>query len=187
VPFSHPYHDDVEALYQAGYTAGCNTNPLRYCPDVTMNRAESAVFVERGIHAANYDPPVPSSQVFADLPLDSWAAKWVDGLWQDQYTSGCGVNPLVYCPWQGHTRAEGCVFYMRMLNGAGFVPPAPTSQTFLDVPLDAWYAGWVQTAYNAGLIPACQETPGLRFCPDDPLTRALAAHMMVQAKGLAIP
>jgi hypothetical protein len=187
VPFAHPYHDDIEALYLAGYTAGCNTNPLRYCPDAAMSRAESAVFVERGIHTATYDPPPPTSQVFADLPLDSWAAKWVDGLWKDEYTSGCGTNPLVYCPWQGHSRAEGCVFYVRMLNGPTYSPPAPTSQAFTDVPLGAWYAGWVQSAYDAGLIATCQETPERRFCPEDPLTRAMAAHMMVKAKGLTIP
>jgi hypothetical protein len=184
VPFDHPYHDDIEALYQAGYTAGCDTNPLRYCPEATMNRAESAVFVERGIHSTVYDPPTPALQVFADLPLDAWAANWVDGLWQDKYTAGCGTNPLVYCPWQGHTRAEGCVFYLRMLNGSNFEPPQPATQTFGDVPLDAWYAKWVKAAYDAGLIAACQTSPELRFCPNDPLTRALAAHMMVQAKGL---
>jgi parallel beta-helix repeat protein len=187
VPFEHPFHDDIETLYQKGYTSGCATDPLRYCPETTMNRAESAVYVERGIHAATYDPPVPSSQVFADLPPDSWAAKWVNGLWQDQYTTGCGTNPLVYCPWQGHTRAEGCVFYLRMMNGATYEPPQPTTQTFGDVPLDAWYAKWVKAAYGAGLIPACRTTPELQFCPDDPLTRALAAHMMVQAKGLIDP
>jgi hypothetical protein len=187
VPFSHPYNAEIEALYQAGYTAGCSTNPLMYCPEATMNRAESSVFVERGIHTASYDPPTPTSQVFADLPLDSWAAKWVNGLWQDQYTAGCGTNPLVYCPWQGHTRAEGCVFYMRMLNGATYEPPQPAQQTFGDVPLSTWYAKWVQAAYDAGLLTACQTSPELRFCPEGPLTRALAAYMMVQAKGLRGP
>jgi len=184
VPFSHPYHDDIEALYQAGYTAGCNTNPLRYCPEQTMNRAESAVFVERGIHTATYDPPAPASPVFADLPLDTWAAKWINGLWEDQYTAGCGTNPLVYCPWQGHTRAEGCVFYLRMLHGATFEPLQPAQQTFSDVSLDTWHAKWVQAGYDAGLIPACQTSPELRICPNDPLSRAVAAYMMVQAKGL---
>jgi hypothetical protein len=187
VPFTHPYHDDIEALYQAGYTAGCGTNPLIYCPEQTMNRAESSVFVERGIHTAAYDPAAPTSQVFADMPLDSWAAKWVNGLWTDGYTAGCGTNPLVYCPWQGHTRAEGCVFYMRMLNGADYEPPAPSQQTFADVPLDAWYASWAQAAYDAGLLEPCQAAPALLFCPNDPLTRALAAHMMVKAKGLLPP
>jgi len=160
---------------------------LRYCPDDTMSRAESAVFVERGIHTATYDPAEPTDQVFADLPLDTWAAKWVHGLWQDQYTAGCGTNPLVYCPWQGHTRAEGCIFYLRMLNGATFDPPQPSQQMFSDVPLDAWYAKWVHAAYQAGLITACEPSPGTRFCPQDPLTRGTAAYMMVQAKGLLAP
>jgi hypothetical protein len=184
VPPTHPYYREIEALYQAGYTAGCNTNPLMYCPDQTMNRAESAVFVERGIHTVSYDPQAPTSQVFADMPLDSWAATWVNGLWEDQYTAGCGTDPLLYCPWQGHSRAEGCVFYLRMLNGADYQPAQPSQQAFADVPLDAWYARWVVAAYDAGLITACQSSPELRFCPDDPLTRALAAYMMVQAKGL---
>jgi hypothetical protein len=52
------------------------------------------------------------------------------------------------------------------------------------VPLDAWYAKWVKAAYDAWLITACQTTPDLRFCPDSPLSRALAAYMMVRAKGL---
>jgi hypothetical protein len=147
-----------------------------------MNRAESAVFVERGVHSTSYDPPTPSSQVFADLALDSWAAKWVHGLWEDQYTAGCGTNPLMYCPWQGHTRAEGAVFYLRMMHGATYVPPEPTVQTFTDVQLGTWYAGWVEAAYGAGLITACQSSPELRFCPEDPLTRGLAAYMMYQAK-----
>jgi hypothetical protein len=157
-----------------------------YCPEATMNRAESAVFVERGIHNAAFDPPAPSSQVFADVALDSWAASWVNGLWADHYTVGCGTDPLLYCPWQGHTRAEGCVFYLRMLNGPGYAPLPPTQQLFADVPLDAWYAGWIHAAYGAGLLPACQTSPDVRLCPEGPLTRALAAYMMVQAKGLPV-
>ena len=187
VPFEHPYHDDIEILYQNGYTAGCGIDPLRYCPEQTMNRAESSVFVERGIHSATYSPPTPSSQIFADLALDSWAAAWVNGLWEDGYTAGCGTDPLIYCPWQGHTRAEGAVFYMRMLNGSDFDPPQPTETLFADVALETWYARWVHAAYAAGLIEACQTSPDLRYCPEGPLTRAVAAYMMVQAKGLNPP
>jgi hypothetical protein len=183
---SHPYFAQIEALYRAGYTSGCSTEPLMFCPDTTMNRAESAVFVERGIHSASYVPPSPSSQVFADLSLDSWAASWVDAIWQDKFTQGCGTNPLIYCPWQGHTRAEGSVFYLRMLNGADYVPPPPTQRLFADVPLDAWYAAWMHEAYAAGLLPACQTPPDLRLCPEGPLSRGLAAYMMVQAKGLPL-
>ena len=187
VPVTHPYYAEIEALYRAGYIAGCATDPLRYCPDQTMNRAESAVFVERGIHGTDVLPLEPTTQTFADLPLDSWAAKWAGALWQDQYTAGCGNNPLIYCPWQAHTRAEGAVFFLRMLHGSGFVPEETTHQTFADVPLDTWYAKWVQAAYVAGLIPECQSTPELRFCPNDALSRGLAAYIMVRAKNLPMP
>ena len=40
--------------YNAGYVAGCSTDPLLFCPDNTMSRAEGAVFVERGIHDLSF-------------------------------------------------------------------------------------------------------------------------------------
>jgi len=43
----------AEALYQAGVTVGCNTNPLRYCPDRSVTRAQMATFITR---ALNIDP-----------------------------------------------------------------------------------------------------------------------------------
>ena len=153
-----------------------------YCPNVTMTRAESAVFLERGLWGAEYLPPNPSVQIFDDLPFDSWAAKWTYGLYNDGFTAGCGSDPLEYCPWDGHTRTEGTVFYLRMKHGAEYVPPDPKG-IFTDVSTDFWGAKWIEAAYTAGLIPACQQDP-LRFCPDEPLTRAVAAYMMVQAKGL---
>jgi hypothetical protein len=182
VPVEHPFHTEIELLYQAGYTSGCGENPRIYCPEQTMNRAESAVFLERGIHGTDVFPPEPSSAAFDDLELDSWAAKWADALYSDGFTAGCGENPLIYCPWLGHTRAEGSVFYLRMLHGADYSPP-PASGLFTDVPIEEWYAKWAEAAYSAGLIPECNEIP-LQFCPQNPLSRGLSAYMMVQAKEL---
>jgi hypothetical protein len=175
----------IEALYQNGYVAGCSEDPLRYCPDNTMTRAESAVFVERGIWSADYIPPQPTEQIFADVPLAEWFAKWTTGLWNDGYTDGCGTDPLIYCPLQEHTMAEGAVFYLRMLNGPDFEPPDPTG-IFQDVSLTEWYARWVEAAYNAGIYPACQTEPELLACPEGPLTRAMGAYMMVMAKGIPL-
>jgi hypothetical protein len=72
------------------------------------------------------------------------------------------------------------------LNGPDYKPPAPGG-IFADVPIDAWYAKWVEPAYELGLIEACQVEPELRYCPMEPLTRAVAAYMMVQAKGISVP
>ena len=186
VPFDHWAHDVIEVLYQQGFIAGCSTDPLMYCPDDIMSRAESAVFVERGVHGAEFMPVQPTDEIFADVPLWEWFAKWSTALWADGYTAGCGTDPLMYCPLQGHTRTEGCVFFLRMLHGTDYEPPDPEG-IFSDVSLDGWGAKWIEAAYNAGLIPACETTPELRFCPDDPLDRAMGAYMMVQAKGLEVP
>jgi hypothetical protein len=186
VPFDHWAHDYIEVLYQEGYIAGCSTEPLMYCPESTMTRAESAVFVERGVHGAGYLPPSPTETVFADVPVSEWFSKWATGLWNDGYTAGCGTDPLIYCPLQEHTRTEGTVFFLRMLMGANYVPP-DAAGIFSDVPTTFWGAKWIEAAFNAGLIPACETEPELRFCPEDPLDRAMAAFMMVRAKGLSLP
>jgi hypothetical protein len=183
VPLSHWAHDEIEILYQQGYVAGCSSDPLMYCPEGTMTRAESAVFVERGIHGASYLPPTPTQSVFADVSVGEWYAKWAEGLWNDGYTAGCGTNPLRYCPMQEHTRAEGSVFFLRMLHGPTYQPPQAAG-IFSDVDSLKWYAPWVEAAYNAGLLPACETGPNLKICPEGALERAMAAYMMVQAKGL---
>ena len=186
VALDHWAHDEIEALYQGGYVAGCSTSPLMYCPENAMTRAESAVFVVRGTNGAAYMPPDPGQQIFTDVPLFEWFSKWSTELWNAGYTTGCGTNPLIYCPLQEHTRTEGTVFFLRMLHGANYTPPDPVG-FFADVPTTFWGAKWVEEAYNAGLIPACESSPQLNFCPNDPLTRAMAACMMVQAKELQIP
>jgi hypothetical protein len=183
VPFDHWAHDYIEAIYQGGYVTGCSTTPRMYCPERIMNRAESAVFVTRGVHGSNLTPPDPIDQIFGDVSLTEWYAKWATQLWNDGYTAGCGTNPLIYCPLQEHSIAEGCVFYLRMLNGSDYEAPDPTG-IFVDVPLDAWYARWVEAAYNAGILIPCQESPEKMACPLDPLDRAMGAYMMFQAKGL---
>jgi parallel beta-helix repeat protein len=186
VPFDHPYHDYIETLYQEGYTSGCSTEPLMYCPEKVMNRAESSVFLERGIHGAEYDPPDPTQVLFEDVALNTWYADWVHGLWNDGYTSGCGTDPLRYCPDLYNTRAEGAVFYLRMMFGADYKPPSSGKSPFRDVDKDLWYFDWVNAAYEAGIVEPCTTKPDLQFCPNEPLTRAVAAYMMVQAKGLPL-
>jgi hypothetical protein len=157
-----------------------------YCPEASMTRAEGAVFIERGNHGANYMPVQPTEQVFADVLLIEWFAKWTTALWEDGYTAGCGTDPLIYCPLQEHTRTEGTVFFLRMFYGPDYRPPDPVG-IFADVPVDFWGARWIEAAYNAGLIPACETDPELKFCPNDPLDRAMGAYMMVQAKSIDVP
>lgn len=185
VPDTHEHFREIERLYRAGYVAGCAQDPLRYCPDQPMVRTESAVFVERGVHGVGVSPPDPDSSIFADMDIGYWGLKWAAALYQDGFTTGCGTDPVRFCPEQSHTRAEGAVFFLRMRHGLNYAPPAPQG-IFTDVPLDWWGAKWAEAAYDQELIPACGQDP-LRFCPDDPLTRDLAAFVMIRAKELTGP
>jgi hypothetical protein len=187
VPPSYWAYREINALYLAGYVAGCSASPRLYCPERVLNRAESAVFILRGAYGSIADPPypTPSSPTFADVARSFWGFGWIESLWKDGYTAGCGTNPLIYCPLRNHTRAEGSVFFLRIKNGVAYTPPVPTN-LFTDVSPTAWYAPWVEAAYNEGLLPACNASP-LRFCPDGPLNRAWAAYMMIKAKAIPLP
>ena len=188
VPFDHPHHRHIEAMWQNGLTAGCSTNPLLYCPDTILNRAQSAVFVLRGQFGTNYSPPATRDTFSDDWSKGSWAEKWAEGMWGAKFTAGCSTAPRQYCPWQDHTRTEASVFYLRIKYGTDFFPLAPTG-LFADVDVNWWGAKWAEQAYRDGLLPSCgTNTNGnLLFCPNDLLTRAWAAYMMVQAKGLPLP
>lgn len=45
VPPDSPYYGYVQAFYRTGFTAGCSANPLKFCPDAPVNRAQIAAFL----------------------------------------------------------------------------------------------------------------------------------------------
>lgn len=193
VPFDYWAYDYIESLWDNNFVAGCQSTPTRlYCPDTTLSRAEIAVFVVRGVHGAAYTPADPVSPPFTDVPLGQWYTKWVNQLKVDGYTAGCGSGN--YCPLSGHNRAEASVFFMRMYqNNPAYDPttdpngPFGVGNVFADMPLTYWGTKWAEAAYYYNLIEPCETIPALKFCPTDPMTRATAAYMMVQAKGLPLP
>jgi len=196
VPFDHPFYDYIMALWDAGLTAGCSTDPLMYCPDQILNRAMAAVFMLRGEFGTAYVPPNPQ-HIFTDdwtslLPPDyydvSWAEKWAEGMWAEEMTAGCLASPLMYCPRRELPRVEAAVFGLNMKFGVAYVPPAATGTVFADM-TDTGYWGtkWAEQAYLEGLLPACGLDEGSGkplFCPDDLVDRAWASYLIVQAKDL---
>ena len=113
-PPSHMFYSYINAIYDAGITTGCAANPLRYCPQNLVTRAEMAVFIERAMGSFN-PTPNPAGN-FADVPADFWAAKFIDQFYNDGITTGCAANPLRYCPQNFVTRAEMAVFLVRAFD-----------------------------------------------------------------------
>jgi hypothetical protein len=71
-----------------------------------------AVFLLRAEHGSGFTPP-PATGIFDDVPVSHWAAAWIEQLFNEEITSGCSSNPLLYCPDDTVTRAEMAVFLVR--------------------------------------------------------------------------
>ncbi len=105
---STPNADWIEALYNEGITAGCNADPLLYCPDDPVTRAQMAVFLLVAKEGTGYTPPACTG-IFSDVPCPGhWAADWVEELYNRGITAGCSTDR--YCPDASTTRAQMAVF-----------------------------------------------------------------------------
>jgi hypothetical protein len=97
--------DWIEDLADSGVTAGCD--PILYCPNRPVTRAQMAVFLLKARHGATYAPP-PATGVFADVPVSSNFAPWIEELAAEGITAGCGGGN--YCPDAPNTRAQMAAF-----------------------------------------------------------------------------
>jgi CSLREA domain-containing protein len=192
VPASHLYWQDIEILYANGLTAGCSVTPFNFCPDQIMDRAQSAVFNLRGNFGASYIPPAGPWNTFADdWSAGTWAEKWAEGMYGAGLTAGCATNPLRYCPWDQTPKVQAAVFGLRLKYGSSYVPPAAAGTVFFDMTNTAYFGTkWAEQAYAEGLLPDCGFDIGSGlpiFCPNDFVSRGLAAYIIVRAKDLSMP
>ena len=181
VPASYWAASFIERLYAAGITGGCSLNPLRYCPEASVTRAQMAVFLLRGIHGASYAPPGAGAGTgFADVPPTYWAAAFIKQLAAEGITTGCGNSN--YCPEQPVTRAQMAVFLLRSKHGASYSPPGVGGGTgFGDVALSYWAAAWIKQLVTEGITSGCGNG---NYCPEDPVTRAQMAVFLVKTFNL---
>jgi hypothetical protein len=173
----------IKAFYYAGVTTGCGINPLIYCPENNVTRAEMAVFLLRAMHGGGYVPPAPTHD-FADVPVTGkeWMEPWIEQFYAEGITTGCGGGN--YCPENNVTRAEMAVFVLRALHGGSYAPPA-ASGVFDDLPVPGkeWMEPWIIQFYNEGMTTGCGIDP-LRYCPENSATRAEMAVFIGRAYDL---
>ena len=194
VPADHPLYAYIQALYDAGYTAGCSTDPMMYCPDTILDRAQSAVFMLRGQMGSGYTPPAAPWDTFGDDWTGfEWAEPWAEGMYQEGLTTGCQTSPLLYCPANQLPRVEASIFGLRMKYGVNYTPPAASGTLFADFPPSDpsyWGIDWAEQAYLDGLLPACgtdSATGKPMFCPSQLVDRGWGAYLIVKAKNLPLP
>jgi photosystem II stability/assembly factor-like uncharacterized protein len=86
--------DFIEELANEGITSGCGGGD--YCPSAPVTRAETAVLVLKTLHGAGFVPPPATGTVFGDVPIDAFAAAWIEELFHEGISAGCGGGD--FCP-----------------------------------------------------------------------------------------
>jgi hypothetical protein len=109
VPASDPFARWIEELANRGIAAGCSANPPLYCPANPTTRAQMAPLLLVTREGTGYQPP-DAVGLFQDLPASDPFARWAEELVRRRVTSGCSLNPPLYCPGQPTTRAQMAVF-----------------------------------------------------------------------------
>ena len=102
----------VERLADLQITAGCKTNPLRFCPDQTVTRARMASFLVQAFRLQR-----ALSAGFTDTRGSVHKAN-IDALFAAGITAGCNTNPLRYCPNSPVSRAQMATLLNRGLDEA---------------------------------------------------------------------
>ena len=167
---------NIDALYAADITEGCSSDPLRYCPNDPLTRAQMASFLVR---ALDLEPAQPAG--FTDVDSASTHAANIDALYAAGVTVGCNSDPLRYCPNDLVTRAEMATFLVRAFD---LEPAQPAG--FTDVDTTNTHAPNIDALHAAGITVGCNSDP-LRYCPNGSVTRAEMATFLVRSLDLPTP
>ncbi|HEY3204864.1 MAG TPA: S-layer homology domain-containing protein, partial [Thermoanaerobaculia bacterium] len=97
--------DWIEDLAASGISAGCGGS--NFCPSVPVTRSQMAVFLLKGKHGSLYAPPAAAG-IFPDVPVSSPFAPWIEELYNEGITAGCGGGN--FCPDMPNTRAQMAAF-----------------------------------------------------------------------------
>jgi len=96
VPCGHWASAWIEELYRRGITSGCDTNPLRYCPESWVANPEMMIFLLRAKEGSTYTAPACTAPTFTDVTCGHWAASWIGEAARRGITTGCGSGN--FCP-----------------------------------------------------------------------------------------
>ena len=176
VPAGYWSFSFIERLALSGITAGCGN--ANFCPSASVTRAQMAVFLVRGMYGSGFVPPAAIGTVFNDVPVNAFAANYIERLYADRITAGCGNNN--YCPGSPVTRAQMAVFLLRAEHGSSYSPP-PATGMFTDVPLNHWAVHWIEQLAREGITAGCG---GGKYCPGAAVNRDQMAVFLVRTFGL---
>jgi hypothetical protein len=187
----------IEGIFVGGVTAGCASNPLRYCPDDTVSRWQMAVFLAPPMAGSDDNVPVSGTvptvgdyncvaggvSLFPnDVPPTDGGCRHIHYIYSKGLTAGCA--PGSFCPGGDTTRWQAAVFLAGALAGSDAAVPVSGTVPAVgdyncvaggttlfpdDVPVTDGACRHIHYIYSEGLTAGC--APG-SFCPSATLSRA---------------
>ena len=168
----------IDALDSLGMLEGTECGTGRFCPDESIGRWVMAVWLVRAVD--HLDEPGPGPGRFTDVDGEAWWSGYPERLAELGISQGCGRNPPRFCPSGPVTRGEMATFLTRAF---GLEPAERVG--FTDV-AGTVHSPNIHSAVAAGLVTACSDD-GLRFCPNEPVTRVEMVNFLARALELAPP
>ncbi len=165
----------IEQIARWGITLGCGNGD--FCPGDAITRSQMAAFLHRAVTHRSGEPAGPASGGnLADVDQDAWYRPYA------QWAAAAGVVRTpdgMFDPGGEVTRAD----MAEMLTAAfdHITPPAEARGIFTDMADQP--DGVVRAAEalrTAGITAGCSDNP-LRYCPDQPVTRAQMASFFYRA------
>lgn len=175
------FHDFIVTAAKYAVMPGCGGG--NFCPPAPVTRAQMASYLLRSERGGDYLPP-PAVGIFADVPVNSPDARWIEQFYSEGITSGCNTNPLRYCPADPVTRAQMAVFILKTKYASGYAPP-PCTGLFGDVACPAGFAvDWIEQIYREGITSGCGWS---NYCPNQNIAKGQMAVFVVKAFGIVDP
>lgn len=177
VPSSHAYHNVIAKLTRDHISKGCGGG--NFCPTTAVTRDQMSLFLLKSKYSSFAYFPIPAVGVFADVPPANQFAPWIEELYREGVTTGCGGGN--FCPSTAVTRDTMAKFLLTTKFGATYTPPQCSTATFSDVPCNAPFANWIYDAANKGFMTGCG---GGKFCPASTVLRQEMAQDLAATFGL---
>jgi RHS repeat-associated protein len=187
VPDGTAFKAEIERFYNAGYTQGCASSPLQYCPADAVSRSQAAVFLGReklGVQAIPGSYPTPfvdiSSHLFAAWISTAYTEGVVESTVNYDYevVFACTHATNYFCPDAPLTRSEMAKFLLLAKYGRTYVPPDATG-VFTDLPASDPRAKWAEKLLADGITSGCATGP--KYCPGAAVTRTQIAVFFTRA------
>ncbi len=175
------HQSSIETIAEWRITVGCDaSDPRLFCPSQSITRRQMAAFLYRAVTHRWGTPPAPERQELGDVGAGAWYRLFAD------WAVANGVMEAaegMFHPGGVVTRAD-----MARMLVAAFPHLNPASEAegrFSDVEgADEETVRAMEGLFQAGVTRGCATGP-LRFCPNQPVTRAQMASFFVRALNQA--